>query len=109
MKIGYVYILSNKKRTTFYTGVTNNLSRRLLEHKEGKGSIFTSKYNLFELVYYEVILGIEQAIKREKQLKNWHREWKINLIRSINPEMKDLSETGLEYIDEKMLKQVQHD
>ncbi|MDY0393024.1 MAG: GIY-YIG nuclease family protein [Candidatus Bipolaricaulis sp.] len=90
MKKGYVYIVSNKNRTTFYVGVTNNLKRRITEHKTGNGSIFTGKYNLKELVYFEEIPDIVQAIKREKQLKNWHREWKMNLIKTINPDMRDL-------------------
>ncbi len=93
MKTGYVYIMSNKNRTTLYIGVTNDLERRVAEHKEGSGSKFTYKYKLYDLVYYEVIYDIEQAIKREKQLKNWHRDWKLNLIKSLNPEMKDLSKT----------------
>ncbi len=96
LKNGYVYILSNKNRTTFYIGVTNNLEKRVAEHRSGKGSIFTSKYNLVDLVYFELIPDIEQAIKREKQLKRWHRDWKINLIKSINPDMKNLVETGID-------------
>jgi putative endonuclease len=97
-KAGYVYILSNKHRTTFYIGVTNNLQRRVIEHRSGTGSKFTSKYNLVDLVYYERIFDIEKAIAREKQLKNWHRDWKLNLIKSVNPEMKDLFETGLDWV-----------
>ena len=96
LKNGYVYILSNKNRITFYIGVTNNLEKRVSEHRSGKGSIFTSKYNLADLVYYELIPDIEQAIKREKQLKRWHRDWKINLIKSVNPDMKDLFEIGID-------------
>ncbi len=95
MKVGYVYIMSNIKRTTFYIGVTSNLQKRVEQHKVGVGSEFTKKYKLFYLVYFERILGIEQAIKRETQLKNWKRTWKLNLIKSINPEMLDLYETGL--------------
>ena len=87
--------MSNKNRTTFYIGVTNNLEKRVIEHKGGTGSKFTSRYNLYDLVYYEIIADIEQAIKREKQLKKWHREWKLNLIKTVNPELKDLSETGI--------------
>ncbi len=94
MKIGYVYILSNLKRTTFYIGVTNDLKRRVSEHKEGKGSVFTRKYKLHYLVYFERILGIEQAIKRETQLKNGKRSWKIDLIKSVNPKMLDLINIG---------------
>jgi putative endonuclease len=87
--------MSNVKRTTFYIGVTNDLEHRVSEHKSGIGSIFTKKYKLHYLVYFEVIFDIEQAIKREKQLKRWHRDWKINLIRSVNPEMMDLIKAGL--------------
>jgi putative endonuclease len=97
MKTAYVYIMSNKWRTTFYIGVTSDLAKRVAQHKNGDGALFTSTYNLTDLVYYEVIRGMEQAIKREKQLKRWHRDWKINLIKSVNPEMKDVSETGLEW------------
>ncbi len=90
-KTGFVYIMSNKNRTTYYIGITNNLERRVGEHKAGTGSSFTSKYKLFDLVYFEMIPDIAQAIAREKQLKRWHRDWKINLIKSENPEMKDLA------------------
>ncbi len=91
MKRGYVYIMSNLKRTTFYIGVTNNLLRRVMEHRESKMPGFTQRYRLKYLVYYEETPSIKAAIAREKQLKNWHREWKINLIKSINPDMKDVS------------------
>ena len=95
MKAGYVYMMSNHKRTTFYIGVTNDLLRRVMEHREGKIPGFTQRYKLKYLVYYEEIDSIVDAIAREKQLKNWHREWKINLIKSVNPEMKDLTPTLL--------------
>ena len=65
--------------------------RRVLEHKRGVGSGFTATYRCKELVYFEDIPDIEQAIAREKQLKNWHRPWKLNLIKGVNPEMKDLA------------------
>jgi putative endonuclease len=71
------------------------LNRELQNIKAGIGSIFTKKYKLHYLVYFERIFDIEQAIKREKQLKRWHRDWKINLIKSVNPEMLDLILTGL--------------
>ena len=87
----FVYIMSNKNVTTFYIGVTTDLERRVKEHKEGNGSEFTSKYNLTYLLYYETISDIKTAISREKQLKNWHREWKINLIKELNPLMTDLA------------------
>ena len=92
MKQGFVYIMSNKNRTTIYIGVTNNLERRVLEHKAAYGSKFTSKYNLFDLLYLERINGMGAAIQREKQLKNWHSDWKWNLIKEENPDLKDLAE-----------------
>lgn len=92
MRTGTMYIVSNFRRTVFYTGVTSNLHTRIYQHKNGEGSVFTRKYNLHYLMYYEELSSIEQAIQREKQIKRWHRDWKINLIKSINPEMKDLSE-----------------
>ena len=92
MKSGIVYILSNKNRTTLYVGVTNDIVNRLYEHRYAIGSKFTSRYNCFDLVYYEVHSSIQSAIDREKQLKRWHKEWKLNLIKAINPELKDLSD-----------------
>ncbi len=91
MNSGCVYIMSNKNRTTLYIGVTSNLTARVLEHRSGIGSKFTSKYNCFDLIYFEYHASIVAAIAREKQLKNWHRDWKMNLIRSENPELLDLS------------------
>ncbi len=79
MKNYFVYILSNNSKT-LYVGVTNDLERRLYEHKNKLIKGFTKKYNLNKLVYYEVSNDINSAIAREKQLKKWHREWKINLI-----------------------------
>jgi putative endonuclease len=90
MKNYYVYILTNKSKT-FYIGVTNNLDRRIYEHKNKLIDGFTKKYNLDRLVYFEVFNNIEDAISREKQLKNWHRQWKINLVELVNKEWKDLS------------------
>ena len=72
--------------------MTNDIKRRIAEHKEGIGSQFTSKYNVNRLLYYDGFQTAEQAISREKQLKNWHREWKQNLIREFNPELRDLFE-----------------
>ncbi|MBI5035084.1 MAG: GIY-YIG nuclease family protein [Chloroflexi bacterium] len=86
----YVYILTNKSRT-FYTGVTNNLERRVSEHKQKLIEGFTKRYNITLLVYYEVFSDIREAIAREKQVKDWRREKKIALIESMNPEWKDLS------------------
>lgn len=77
----YVYIITNKNNTTFYVGVTNNLIKRIYEHKNKFIEGFSSKYNLNKLVYYEQLDNSYEAIKREKQLKNWHRQWKINQIK----------------------------
>ncbi|MDT0678001.1 GIY-YIG nuclease family protein [Autumnicola musiva] len=92
MKTSYVYLLTNKSRNMLYIGVTSNLPARIIQHKEGKGSDFTRKYNLSFLAYFEEFSDITQAIAREKQLKNWHKEWKWNLIKSQNPELRDLFE-----------------
>jgi len=91
MKQYYVYIMSNNSKI-LYIGVTDNLTRRVYEHKNKLLEGFTKRYNLTKLVYYEVTNDINAAIRREKQLKNWHREWKINLIESVNKEWKDLAE-----------------
>ena len=89
--IGYTYMMANANNNVLYTGVTNDLARRIVEHAEGCGSIFTRKYNCHKLVYFETFPDIEQAIAREKQLKNWKREWKNQLVESINPEWRDLA------------------
>ena len=86
----YVYIMTNKSRT-FYTGVTNNLERRVYEHKHKLIEGFTKRYNITLLVYYEVFSDIREAIAREEQVKDWRREKKIALIASMNPGWKDLS------------------
>jgi putative endonuclease len=83
--------MTNKSRT-LYTGVTNDLNRRVYEHKQKLIKGFTSKYNITKLVYYEEYNDINDAIRREKQIKGWSRKKKIELIESINPEWKDLSE-----------------
>jgi putative endonuclease len=87
-----VYIMANAHDTVLYTGVTNNLYRRVLEHRSGKGGFFTKKYNVTKLVYYEFGDDINMAILREKQIKAGSRRKKIELIDSINPEWKDLFE-----------------
>lgn len=86
-----VYILTNSRHTVLYTGVTNNLKRRLSEHKDKLGSAFTRKYNVNQLVYYECGDDISVAIAREKRIKAGSRQDKIDLINGINPEWKDLS------------------
>ncbi|MBA2611223.1 MAG: GIY-YIG nuclease family protein [Bacteroidetes bacterium] len=85
----FVYIMSNKRASTFYVGVINDLESRLRQHKNNE-SEFTSRYNLHSLVYFEIISDIETVIRREKQLKNWKRDWKIKLIQGDNPDFKDL-------------------
>ena len=87
----FVYIMSNTSKT-LYTGVTNDLLRRVMEHKEGKIKGFTSRYNLKKLVYFEEGHSIEEALYREKQIKGWLRQKKINLIEEMNPDWSDLSE-----------------
>ena len=90
MKKSYVYILSNKNRTVLYIGVTTDLIKRVEYHKKGDGSVFTKKYNLNELMHFEIFNDITLAIKREKQLKKWNKDWKWDLIKESNPEMLDL-------------------
>jgi len=91
MKIGYVYILTNKRRTVLYIGVTSDIVGRIWEHKNKVyPKSFTARYNADLLVYYEVIESIEDAIVREKELKTWRRDRKIDLIRRFNPEVVDL-------------------
>ena len=87
----YVYVMTNKTNTTFYIGVTNNIVKRSFEHRTGLIDGFTKKYKLKKLVYIEEYDDIKFAIAREKQLKNWHRDWKINLIKSVNPKFEDMS------------------
>ena len=88
----YVYLLTNKRNTVLYTGVTNNLERRIYEHKNKLIEGFTARYNINKLVYFESTTSIETAIQREKQIKGWLRKRKNELVESINPEWKDLSE-----------------
>ena len=90
----YIYILTNKYNKVLYIGVTNDLACRVWEHKlKFNLKSFVVRYNLFKLVYFEVFSDIRKAIKREKQLKNWHRSWKIELINKMNP-------LWLDYFDE---------
>jgi putative endonuclease len=88
----YVYILTNKSNKVLYVGVTNDLPRRMYEHKSKSVEGFCKRYNVSKLVYFEETNDIQSALRREKQLKNWHREWKINQIVGFNPEWKDLCE-----------------
>ncbi len=93
MLIYYTYIITNYARTVFYIGVTNNIQTRVLQHRNNEGGVFTAKYKCHYLLHYEEYSNINDVISREKNLKNWKREWKINLIRKDNPDMKDLAES----------------
>lgn len=92
MKQFYVYILASRMRGTLYIGVTNNLARRIWEHKAGKAGSFTHRYRIHRLVYVEVLDSIANAIQREKTLKRWPRAWKIRTVEQDNPEWRDLYE-----------------
>jgi len=85
----YIYILSNKNKT-LYIGMTSNLIKRVYEHKNNLVKGFTEKYKIHKLVYFEFVDDVKSAISREKQIKNWHRQWKIGLIETINPNWEDL-------------------
>ncbi|MCC6937124.1 MAG: GIY-YIG nuclease family protein [Flavobacteriales bacterium] len=95
MKFFWVYFMANARNTTLYVGVTNDIERRVKEHKEHKDPrSFTARYNVGKLVWYEAHDSIIAAIAREKQLKDWKRAWKDELITKENPEWKDLAVTG---------------
>ena len=86
----YVYILANKRNGTLYVGITNDLHRRMEEHKSSLVDGFTNKYKIDKLVYYEDYQYVQDAIVREKRLKEWHRKWKLELIEKSNPNWEDL-------------------
>ncbi len=90
MNYYFVYILASKKNGVLYIGVTNNLKRRIYEHKHDLIKGFTKKYNVHNLVYFETHNNIKYAIVGEKKLKKWNRQWKINLIEKENPQWEDL-------------------
>ncbi len=92
MKTYYVYIMASKKNGTLYIGVTNDLRRRVWQHKSDVHEGFTKKYGVHSLVWFEATYDIRGAIQREKQMKKWNRQWKINLIERENPEWADLYE-----------------
>ena len=87
----FVYIMSSKRHTVFYTGVTNNIVRRIFEHKTGVNRSFSSKYHCDQLLYYEEYSLINDAIAREKELKKFRRQWKFQIISKVNPKWTDLS------------------
>jgi putative endonuclease len=91
MREYYVYMLTNRSNTVIYIGVTNDLKRRVHEHRSKLVYGFTSKYNCVKLVWYEKFNCIDLAISREKQLKNWHRSWKNELVEKGNPTWDDLA------------------
>lgn len=90
MKSYYVYIVASKRNGTLYIGVTSDLVKRIYDHKEGLIDGFTKKYNINILVYYEEFGDINEAIKREKNIKAWKREWKLKTIEEFNPQWVDL-------------------
>ncbi len=104
IKTGYVYLLASDTVGTLYIGVTSNLLKRIIQHKEGSFKGFTSKYGVHKLVYFELHASMESAIQREKELKKWRRQWKIQLIEKDNPKWEDLfphlyvEEFGTDYI-----------
>ena len=87
---GFTYILTNKIFTVVYVGATKDLKSRIDCHRNGTGAVFTKKYNATNLIYFEEFDNFHDAFAREKQLKNWHNEWKWNLVKVSNPELKDL-------------------
>ncbi|MEF1246298.1 GIY-YIG nuclease family protein [Vibrio owensii] len=86
-----VYILTSKNNSVLYIGVTSQLAQRIWQHKNGVVEGFTKKYHVHKLVYFELFEGMVTAINREKQLKRWKREWKLDLVRKTNPDFLDLS------------------
>lgn len=92
-KLFYVYILAKERNSTFYVGITSNLKRRVYEHKNNINCVFTTKYNVKRLVYFEVYGDAENAITREKRLKKWNRAWKMRVIENMNPNWEDLYDT----------------
>ncbi|MCH8821277.1 GIY-YIG nuclease family protein [Patescibacteria group bacterium] len=91
----FVYVITNMRNTTFYIGVTNNLERRMYEHKNKLIGGFSKKYKLKKLIHFEEYPKALEAIRREKQLKNWRRDWKLNLIKQNNPRLNDLLDPEL--------------
>jgi putative endonuclease len=91
MKSCYVYILASKRNGTLYTGFTSALLNRVGQHKSGEIGGFTKQYNVHVLVWFEEFNEVKDALAREKQLKNWKRAWKLELIEKMNPEWRDLS------------------
>ncbi len=93
MRTYYIYLLTSRDNTVLYTGVTNDLNRRIMEHRSGTFKGFTQKYHVHKLVYFEQYGDINEAIAREKQIKSWPRARKDELVNSMNPEWKELCES----------------
>jgi putative endonuclease len=91
-KTYWVYLMASRRNGTLYVGVTNHLGRRIWEHKNGHGSIFAAEHGVKGLVWYESHRDINEAIRREKQIKKWQRRWKLELIEAMNPNWRDLYE-----------------
>jgi len=89
----FVYLLASKRNGTLYVGVTNNLHRRVGEHRSGAVPGFTRRYGVHDLVWYETFDRIEEAIAREKQIKGWNRAWKLKLIEAVNPDWRDIADS----------------
>ncbi len=90
MKTYFIYILASRRNGTLYIGVTSDLVKRIYQHKNNQADGFTKQYGVHQLVFYEHTTCVEAALKREKQLKNWRRQWKIDLIETNNPNWNDL-------------------
>jgi putative endonuclease len=90
-KTYFTYLLTNDRHSVLYIGMTNDLQRRIREHRQGKVEGFTKQYNVKKLLWFEEYGEVRDAIRREKQLKNWRRQWKWDLVREANPELRDLA------------------
>jgi putative endonuclease len=93
----FVYMLASGPRGTLYVGVTNDLLRRVSQHKKGTGSKFAARYKVDQLVYYSAFTSVYEAIRYEKRIKNWRREWKLNHIEDVNAEWRDLYYDFVDY------------
>ena len=100
----YIYILTNYSKTVLYVGFTNNIIRRIIEHKNNLGCKFTRKYKLKQLIYFEQCEDVYRMMEREKEIKKWRREKKINLVKSVNPNLNDIS--GKLFKDNEITEQV---
>jgi len=98
MREHYVYILASRKNGTLYIGMTEELGKRVVRHKDKRTNQFAAKYDVDKLVYYEKHKSLEEAVKRENQVKKWRREWKIKLIEKQNPDWVDLFSDVIRHI-----------